>query len=298
MIKKVVCVVLLALTVILPTVNQAQNIDSSHFKSRKALIYSVAGTAFFTSNFLLYKTWYANYETAPFHTFDDSREWMQMDKLGHVTTAYYLSQLSYSALKWSGHHEKTALWGSTAGFLFLTGVEIFDGFSKEWGFSWTDVAANTFGTALFIAQQKWLKKQVIQLKYSFHQTSYPTIRREILGSNLAEQMLKDYNGQTYWFCFSPFNKKYNYLQLAFGYGADGMLGGFSNTWKQNGELIDRNDIKRSRSVYFSLDIDWIKLIKKDESYFGPLRFVSFIKTPFPALEINSNNGLRFRPFYF
>lgn len=298
MIKKAVSRVLLLILAVFPTVNQAQNADSSQFQFKKTLIYTTAGAAFLTSNYLLYNTWYANYQSAPFHSFDDSKEWLQMDKIGHVTAAYYLSQLSYSALKWSGHTEKKALIGSTTGLLFLTGVEIFDGFSSEWGFSWTDMAANVLGTGLFIGQQKWLNQQVVQLKYSFHRTRYPTLRNNILGNGLAEQMLKDYNGQTYWLSFSPFSQKMKFLQFSFGYGASGMLGGFDNIWFDNDLIVDRSDIVRSRSYYFSLDIDWIRLIKKNESYFGPLRFVSFIKTPFPAIEFNSNNGFRFHPFYF
>lgn len=298
MIKKRITLVFALILCCLSTKSLAQHADSSQNYTRKAIIYTAAGSAFALSNYLLYQTWYANYETAPFHAFDDSKEWLQMDKVGHTTTAYYLSQLSYSALKWSGHSEKKALIGSATGLLFLTSVEILDGFSRDWGFSWSDMAANVLGTSLFMVQQKWLNKQVVQLKYSFHQTNYPNIRKDILGNRLIEQTLKDYNGQTYWLCFSPFARKFSFIQLAFGYGAIGMLGGFDNIWLEDGEMINRSDIMRSRSFYFSLDIDWVKLFKKDESYFGPFRFVSFIKTPFPAMEYNTNNGLRFKPFYF
>jgi hypothetical protein len=35
-------------------------------------------------------------------------------------------------------------------------------------------------------------------KFSFHTTQYAQYRPNVLGSSLAEQILKDYNGQTYW----------------------------------------------------------------------------------------------------
>jgi hypothetical protein len=49
----------------------------------------------------------------------------------------------------------------------------------------------------------------------------------VLGSSLAEQMLKDYNGQTYWLSVNlhSFYKNPKWLNLAIGYGANGMLTG-------------------------------------------------------------------------
>ena len=48
-----------------------------------------------------------------------------------------------------------------------------------------------------------------------------------------QQVLKDYNGQTYWLSANiwSFNKESNFprwLNVAFGYGADGMLYGENN----------------------------------------------------------------------
>jgi hypothetical protein len=57
-----------------------------------------------------------------------------------------------------------------------------------------DIIANASGTALFVL---W-KEQRITPKFSFHTTQYAQYRPNVLGSSLAEQMLKDYNGQTYW----------------------------------------------------------------------------------------------------
>jgi hypothetical protein len=59
-----------------------------------------------------------------------------------------------------------------------------------------DIIANASGTALFVSQELLWKEQRITPK--FHTTQYAQYRPNVLGSSLAEQMLKDYNGQTYW----------------------------------------------------------------------------------------------------
>jgi hypothetical protein len=68
------------------------------------------------------------------------------------------------------------------------------------------------------------------LNFSFHQTKFASQRPEALGAALNEQILKDYNGQTYWFSFNihSFTKDSffpKWLNLAFGYGGEGMLYG-------------------------------------------------------------------------
>lgn len=298
MLKKHIFIILLLLNDLFTGFLRSQNSDSlQNCKIKKGIIYTSSSVVTLGSGYFLYTTWYADYRTQSFSFFNDSGEWLQMDKIGHLTTAYYLSQLSYSGLRWSCHSKKSALKGSLAGLGYLTMVEVMDGFSNEWGFSISDMAANVGGYALFALQQQFLNRQLIQLKYSFSRSPYAPLRPNILGQSLAEQALKDYNGQTYWLCFSPF-KKMNFLQVALGYGADGLLGGFDNIWKSGNELFDYSDTERLRSMYLSLDIDWIKLFHKNDTYFGPLRFVSFLKTPFPAVEFRQGGLIRFHPLFY
>jgi hypothetical protein len=55
-----------------------------------------------------------------------------------------LGRVGAELLNWSGVSEKDQLiYGATLGFVFLSTVEVFDGFSKEWGFSWSDIGANS-----------------------------------------------------------------------------------------------------------------------------------------------------------
>jgi len=245
----------------------------------------------------LNQLWYADYPRSSFKTIDDSSEWLQMDKLGHMFSSYQLGSLGASTLNWAGVRKKDQLlYGATLGFTFLTAVEIMDGFSEEWGFSWTDIAANAAGTALYIGQELLWEEQRILLKYSFHRTQYAQQRPDILGDGFVEELLKDYNGQTYWLSaninsFLKTDDIPNWLNLAFGYGADGMLTGDPN------DPLFLNQ-ERIRQYYLSLDIDLSRI--KTNSHFLKTIFDVFnlIKVPFPTLELDSNGRLKMHSLYF
>lgn len=243
----------------------------------------------------LNQLWYADYPKSKFHTLNDNEEWLQMDKLGHVFSSYQLGRVGADVLNWSGVSKKNQLiYGATLGFGFLTVVEVFDGFSQEWGFSWGDMAANAAGTGLYVGQELLWKEQRVVLKYSFHRTQYAAQRPDKLGSGLTEEFLKDYNGQTYWLSFnmSSFfkdSKIPKWLNIALGYGADGMLTG-TNTHLSNYD--------RERQYYLSLDVDLTRI--KTNSHVLKTLFSVFntIKIPFPALEINEKNGVKLHAVYF
>ena len=243
--------------------------------------------------------WYKEYPRSKFHTLNDNDEWLQMDKLGHVYTSYHLGRVGADLLNWSGVSKKNQLiYGASLGFTFLTAIEVFDGFSQEWGFSWGDMLANSVGTGLYVGQELLWKEQRMTLKYSFHQTHYATQRPEKLGENFMEQMLKDYNGQTYWLSFNmhSFFKKSKlpeWLNVAVGYGAEGMLTGSENDHNQ--EFTNQN---RQRQLYLSLDLDLSK-IKTNSAVLRTLFDVfNLIKLPFPTLEFNDKNGIKLHGIYF
>ena len=83
----------------------------------------------------LHQTWYANYPKSNFHIINDNAEWLQMDKMGHAFSSYQTGRFCAQILKWSGASRKSQLWyGAPMGFVFLSTVEVFDGYSSEWGF--------------------------------------------------------------------------------------------------------------------------------------------------------------------
>ncbi len=258
--------------------------DSLNTSRRNVVVYSEAALASITL-IGLNQLWYADYERSKFHTLNDNDEWLQMDKFGHAFSAYQMGKHGAQLLNWSGVSEKgQILYGATLGFGFLTAVEMLDGYSDEWGFSWGDILANASGTSLYIGQELLWKEQRIALKYSFHQTKYAKQNPDKLGNGLLEEVLKDYNGQTYWLsanmhAFFKDSKIPKWLNLAVGYGGEGMLAGVSSS--VNNLLI--SDLRR-RQVFLSLDLD-LEHIKTNSAFLKTVFSVfNMIKLPFPTLE--------------
>lgn len=247
----------------------------------------------------LNQLWYADYPQSNFHTINDSGEWLQMDKFGHVFSSYQVGRVGADLLAWSGVSERNQLiYGSTLGFAYLGVVEVFDGFSEEWGFSWTDILANAAGTSLYVGQQLLWKEQRITLKYSFHQTHYAVQNPDKLGDGWTEEFLKDYNGQTYWLSvnlhsFFKESEVPKWLNVAFGYGAEGMLTGENESVNNN--LITQD---RRRQFYFSLDVDLSRIQTKSHFLKTIFSIFNVLKVPFPTVEFTEKNGFRFHGIYF
>ncbi len=272
--------------------------DTLNVKRKKTVLISegiVLGSALVGLNQL----WYKDYPKSNFHTVDDNNQWLQLDKVGHFYSTYHVGRAGAELLSWSGASKKEQLlYGSTVGFGFLTVVEIFDGHSQEWGFSWGDMLANASGTGLYVAQELIWNEQRIVPKFSFHQTHYASFRPETLGSSFNEQILKDYNGQTYWLSFNLYSftksKAFpKWLNIALGYGGNGMLYGSKY------EALDEGFYQNSkREFYLSLDVDLTKIETK--SHFLKTLFSVFntIKVPAPTLQIGDFNGIKGHLIYF
>ena len=248
----------------------------------------------------LNQLWYADYPRSNFHFINDNDEWLQMDKVGHMYSAYHLGRFGAEMMNWSGASQKNQLvYGATLGFAFLTAVEVLDGFSSEWGASSGDIIANATGTALYVSQELLWREQRITPKFSFHTTHYANLRPESLGSSLNEQLLKDYNGQTYWLSvnlhsFAKETKIPKWLNVAFGYGADGMLTGNL----QNDNVNSIQNPERFRQFYLSLDVNLAKIDTKSHFLKTIFSIFNTIKIPAPTLEYSANKGLKAYAVYF
>ncbi|MFN2394332.1 MAG: DUF2279 domain-containing protein [Bacteroidales bacterium] len=252
---------------------------------------------------LLNQAWYSNHPRTSFHFHDDLFDWKQMDKGGHILTAYHLSRFSHYSFTWAGlNNRQSALWGNISGNLFLTTIEILDGFSDGWGASWSDMAANLAGSASFCFQQVYWQEQKITWKYSFSKSGLQQYRPDMLGSNLAENMLKDYNGITYWLSFNIHaltgkrKEIPSWFNMAVGYGAHGMLGSRINPGFYDGNILPT--IKRSRSFYLAPDIDYARIRVNSEILESIFTTMNFIKFPAPAIEYNTVNGFIFHWIFF
>ena len=273
--------------------------DTLNIPRRNAVVISelaLSGSALLALNQL----WYANYAKSDFKTINDNAEWLQVDKAGHVFSAYHIGNASSNGLKWSGVSRKNQLiYGATSGFVFLSAVEIMDGYSKNWGFSIGDLVANATGTTLLIAQELLWKEQRIVPKFSFHTTPYASARPNVLGSSVAEQLLKDYNGQTYWLSanihsFSKTSKIPKWLNLAVGYGGEGMITG--NDQFVNSIFLP--EATRKRQFYVSLDVDLTKIETKSRVLKTFFSLFNTLKVPAPTLEFRGIKDVRGHFLYF
>ena len=255
-------------------------------KKRNILLISEA-TAYTVALVGLNQLWYADYPKSGFHFINDNSEWLQMDKMGHLTSSYYTGVAGIKAYEWIGMSRKNAIWyGGMTGSFFLTIIEILDGYSAEWGASSGDLIANTSGSLLAIGQALKWNEQRIQLKYSYSPSKWAELNSEQLGENHLQRVLKDYNGQTYWLSFnmkSLLNIEQvefpNWLNLAIGYSGDNM----TNPYHEAG------DDERKRQYLLSLDVDLTRIKTKSKTWNSILHTFGFLKFPMPALELSNGN---------
>lgn len=247
--------------------------------------------------------WYKKFAHSKFHYFNDNDEWLNVDKVGHATTAYNISVIQNDLMRWGGIRSGTAaLIGTLTGLGFMSMIEIMDGHSEKWGFSKGDMLANIAGCLLFEGQQLLWHEQRISLKYSYHGTIFPQYYPAELGSNLPQRMLKDYNGQSYWLSFNigsflPASSHFpQWLNVSAGYGAEGMVGAVKNPTEVNGRPVP--EFKRYRQFYLSFDTDLYRIDGLSPLASSLLEINRTIKTPAPALEWNEVHGLVFHPFYY
>ena len=273
--------------------------DSLDVLRRNAVV--ISGSAIGAGTLLgLNQLWYNDYPRSDFHFVNDNSHWLQMDKAGHVFSAYHLGRFSSDALRWSGvDQRKSMLYGAGAGFVLLSAVEVLDGYSENWGASVGDIAGNAAGSLLFVSQELLWREQRITPKYSFHPTPYASVRPGVLGHSYSEQMLKDYNGQTYWLSanvhsFLKSSSIPRWLNIAVGYGGEGMITGQDDLVN----TVFLPEKQRVRQFYVSLDADLTKI--ETESHFLKTIFslVNVIKIPAPTFEINREGKAQFHPLYF
>lgn len=259
----------------------------------------------------LYSAWYKDYPQSGFHTFNDWPEWKQVDKVGHLYSAYVESRGSMELWRWTGIDRKKRIWiGGMSGAFYQTVIETLDGFSEQWGWSWADFGANILGSGMLVAQELAWNDQRIKLKFSFHKKNYSDQQLQqrtesLFGRSDAERFLKDYNGQTYWASanirsFFPKSNIPSWLGVSVGYGAEGLFGGTENIAKdKNGNIIfERTDVPRRRQWYIAPDIDLSKIKTNSKALNLFLTFLSAFKFPAPALELNPHSKAKLYFLYF
>ncbi|NNC94704.1 MAG: DUF2279 domain-containing protein [Chitinophagales bacterium] len=276
---------------------------------RVVWVASTISSAFVGSMVGLNYLWYKEYPRSPFHFFNDNKEWLQIDKVGHMQTAYFQSYWSMKALQWAGIEKKKAAYhGAAMGFFFQSTIEMLDGLSSEWGASPGDILANGVGSMAMLSQELLWEEQKMIFKFSMHDVEYPEgmyreRAKQLFGDKFIHRMLKDYNGQVYWASLNlssvfPGQQKFKWLNIAVGYGAGDMYGGFKNEWVRDDELKIVYPAERYRKFFLSIDADLSRIPLKRKGYKPLLYMLNIIKIPAPALEFNTKGQIIFHPVYF
>lgn len=305
--------VILTLTILGVYPVKGQEKDSLEVLRAKRLQFHALSAGIYAGTFMvLNAAWYKDYPKSDFHWINDWKGWNQIDKGGHAVGGYFVTaDVLYPSYRKLGYNKNTsAIMAMGVAFTYMGTIELLDGFSEEWGASWSDIVANTAGITLAGTQALLWDEQRAFLKFSSWQVEYPNDppllarTEELFGTGFFEQRLKDYNGITLWLSVNPstfmrINSNFpKWLCFAAGYGAAGMFGARGNTWTDaQGDHFDYSHIPRTRSLYFSPDIDFTRLPIKGKAwkYIGPL--LNVLKFPAPTLELNSGE-LYFHPILF
>lgn len=304
----------------IPFFKPAESFNKGRFWTSAA----IGATAYTGLMIGLNEAWYKGYERSEFHTFNDWGEWNNMDKMGHLFTAYTYSNWAFQGAKWTGMNRRKAMWtGAGIGFFLQFSVEMLDGYSTKWGFSWSDIAFNTLGSAMMVAQELAWKEQRIVVKMSSFPTSYPSTviysvdgghsttlsdrAYSLFGESAIERFLKDYNTQTIWvsanvhsFIKNNDNKFPKWINIAVGYGSGNMYGGFENEWFEDDVFyeLDDKEYPRHQQFYLSLDLDLTRIKTKSHFLKTLLFMANSIKIPAPAVEFNTLGQVKFHAVYF
>ena len=285
-------------------------------KGRIIGVSAIGGIGYSAGMLAVSRLWYAQYPQTSFHFFNDNIGWLQIDKVGHGWTAYNEALLAARLYRWAGVKPNTSAWiGFGLGNLFQGGIEVLDGYSVGWGASTGDLIANVSGTGLMLGQELWWHEQRIAFKYSSRKpvyTNYPLAVQnraiDLYGSTLGERLLKDYNGQSYWLSANPsaFMRRRpagfpQWLNVAVGYGAEGMLGAERNTWTSptdSTKTLNYSYIPRVRQYYLSLDVDFTRIPTRSRWLKMLFLGLNTLKVPAPTLEYNSRDKFVFHPVYW
>lgn len=268
--------------------------DSASTDAKKLRTLAIVSGAGYTAGLItLNHVWYKDTERQSFRFFNDNAEWKQMDKAGHFFASFHLSMVSSRALESCRVPVRKAdLYGAVAGLLLTLPIEVFDGYSDGYGASAGDVVADAAGPLFFLGQKLAWGEVRVHPKFSFQRTGYAQLRPSLLGDNLLSEVVKDYNGQTYWLSFDidKFMAFPKWLNLAAGYGAHGMIYGRDRENELNG-------FSPYRQYYLAVDVDLTSIKTRSRVLKTLLYVVNHVRLPAPALEI-SRRGTKFHPFYF
>ena len=178
------------------------------------------------------------------------------DKLGHAFAFYTSTRLLTTALSdWAGQPRGDAigLAAATSAAVSLA-IEVFDGYTLEYGFSWQDMAMNLLGVGAGVLLETYPRAdQLIDLRFQY----WPSDDAKKYGET---NPFNDYSGQTYLLVFKASgvpelqrNRWLRYLELQFGYGSRGYS-------PHPGPYAPEQPVKE-RNLYFGVGLNLTELLR-------------------------------------
>jgi len=235
-------------------------------------------------------------ETSKFKFQEDGNYALYLDKPGHVFSSYYASYFMTDAFLTSGlNYDTSMLLGGLMGFGYTLYIEILDGYGTNWGFSASDMIANTLGSGLYLAQNYVPFLQNFQMKFSY----WPSEWHGDVSRKPHDFFVDDYSSQTFWLSMNLHDilpeeaRDYwpDWLNVAMGYAARNLCDGADPTldcsYSTYSMLSDQygGAIFGQRRIILALDYDLQRIIPEGPHWLNWLvQTVNFVKLPAPAIE--------------
>ncbi len=262
---------------------RSQERDSAVSVTRLSIVGGATIGGFVVGHAVLNDLWWKGSRT-DFHinTDQDYRYALNADKLGHATFAYIATTTYADLFRWTGMDSAQAVW-SAAGVAtaYQTYIEVRDGFSEKYGFSWGDIAANMVGISLPVLKHYYPSLRPFDLQVSF----WPS---QDFRNGYYNAIIDDYTSTTHWLSVnihdlaptSTFKDVPAWLGLAIGHSVqnlDGMGGG-------------------QHRVFVSLDWNLSRIEGLPPWLRDIMRTLHLYHLPAPAVQISPNvvwYGIRF-----
>lgn len=212
-----------------PDLTEVANEERRRWRTRAIIAANAAAVAIYGKN-----NWWENGFSGNFRTINEG--WFGphtyaggADKLGHFFSNYASTRLLKTAFDWAGNTSESSLGlAALTTLATFTGVEVLDGFAKDWHFSKEDAIMNILGIgAGLLFEKKPELDRVLDLRLRYWPSSENDRRFDPGG---------DYSGQTYLLIIKasgiPALRSYRfsrYLEFAVGYGTRSYIGNREET---------------------------------------------------------------------
>jgi hypothetical protein len=207
------------------------------------------------------------------------------DKFGHAMAGYVLNEVMREGLTWGGVDTTTAVWSAAAfSLVHQSIIEIRDGcsigkygvFAPYLGFSWGDMAANTFGALMPVMQHYVPWTRSFRPKFSVNPSA------KIKAGGYYESVFNDYESEYHWLSINVYEllgrdaRAYwtPYINIAVGHSVK--------------DIVDRPShytYNGYHELWVSLDYniealpgnaEWLRFLKKA---------VNYVKLPAPCVRL-------------